>query len=198
MLNMTPGQQREFIKMRVQDIMNARTELAEKLSDMNQIERDTYVHRRIEDDLAVEMDLVDRVNRYVELRQWMWRSIVALDIVALVGLSAVVILIVEREHSLPVFISLGGIVCAMLFSRIINSQLIKRAEVIQRAMVKHLAGSTSSATLDFLVDGLNGVNGHGHAEAEAGGGDQAGQGRVREPERGNRDIPGGGAAPASK
>ncbi len=143
---MTTEQREQFIRERVKSILDTREEFCKSMSEMSPSERDDYVHRRVERDLATEQAILQQQSTYVEFRQWTWPLILALDVVALLGLIGLAI----RDWQ-----DVIGVVCvavAMLISRIISRTLTARAEKIRELLSKHANRLGNTAALDYYVD----------------------------------------------
>lgn len=143
---MTKDDAERFLVSRIRSILDNWEAIHKTLDEMTPEQRDVYVHRRIEDDLAMSHEIRNRVEAYIALRWATWKQIMLLDVIALL------VFIFVGLRDLRDWIGLAILASILIVSRIINYRLMGKATAVLSAIQVHLNRETQTATLDFLVD----------------------------------------------
>jgi len=147
--DMTNGDRASFIDRRIKEIVDAYMSTAINIANMTERQRDDFVHRRVERDLAIG----DSINReqasIVSLRTVTSNFIIVLDVIALVGLLG--IMLREWRDVLPIAI----VAAVFAVSRFTSWWMLKKSNSVLDLMYKQASRSADTATLDFLVDEIH-------------------------------------------
>lgn len=147
--DMTNGDRESFIDRRIREIVDAYKTTAINIANMTERQRDDFVHRRVERDLAIG----DSINReqasIVALRTVTGNFIIVLDVIALAGLFG--IMLREWRDVLPIAI----VAAVFTVSSFTSWWMLKKSNAVLDMMYSHASRTANTATLDFLVDEIH-------------------------------------------
>lgn len=154
MEKMTNGDKRAFIEKRVKSILNEYADLGRTIDAMSPDERDRYVHRRVEVDLASGHGLGKSIGEHFRDRSTTAMYAIGEEIVNYIFIIFMFYILVTH-HIFNLYVSIGiavtiGVVKFLIYSKVIrmNTEFARIIELI----AKYMDRLEKTASLDFLVD----------------------------------------------
>lgn len=151
---MTNGERKAHIEKRVRSTLDNYASLGRTIDAMTPEQRDQYVHRRVEMDLASGVYIDANLKRHLGIRRALLFHVLMLDMVILVFFSLLMFFVVthgvlDSRIAIAVTTLLGLLVAVSLYRILRANQHLER---IITMMGNYVDRQHQTATLDFLVD----------------------------------------------